>query len=166
MPEDLSAARTTATTLVVNGRPVRTSAPIDTPLLYVLRNELGLTAAKFGCGAGRCGACTVHVDGRAETSCNAPLWSVADKSVTTLEGITGHDDVLDDVQQAFQRHGAIQCGYCIPGILMRLKALRSEESAADMARIRDVLSERHLCRCGTHVRILAAAADYFGGTGR
>jgi len=157
---------TTTTMLVVNGRPVGTSSPPDTPLLYVLRNELGLTAAKFGCGAGRCGACTVHVDGRAESSCNAPLWSVADKSVTTLEGIAGDGGALDEVQQAFQRHGAIQCGYCIPGILMRLKALRRDEPGADLARIRDILSERHLCRCGTHVRILAAAADYFGGTGR
>lgn len=155
----MNAAMTTD--LNVNGQACRTTSAPNTPLLYVLRDELGLTAAKFGCGQGHCGACTVHVNGRAQQACDTPLWSVAGAVVTTLEGLEGPDGELDAVQQAFARHGAIQCGYCIPGIVMTVKALRTHEPAAGPERIRAVLAERHLCRCGTHTRILAAVQACF-----
>lgn len=140
--------------LTVNGEEVELDLPNDTPLLYVLRNDLGLKAAKLGCGTGHCGACTVHVDGRAVNACTAPLWSVADKNVRTAEGV-GNDALLT----AFLVNQAAQCGYCIPGILMGVRAYIAENPAADDADLRAHLAERHMCRCGTHSRILAAVAE-------
>jgi nicotinate dehydrogenase subunit A len=152
------------TALSVNGRACRSAAEGKVPLLYVLRNEFGLTACKFGCGEGQCGACTVIVNGRAVQSCNTPMWSLSDAEVLTLEGLGTADGALGEVQRAFEQHNAIQCGYCIPGILMTLHALKTQEPQASAERIRAELAERHLCRCGTHTRILAAAESFFGRT--
>ena len=141
-------------TLTLNGalREIR-SAP-DTPLLYVLRDEFGLNAAKYGCGLGQCGACTVIIDGEAIFSCITPVMLAENRKVTTLEGL-GTTDHPGPLQQAFIEEQAAQCGYCIPGMMMRAKALldRSQDVSDDM--IRDEL-EPHLCRCGTHLRILRA----------
>lgn len=147
--------------LEVNGRPVDVRSDPQTPLLYVLRDELGLTAAKFGCGQGHCGACTVTVNGQAVQSCTTPLWSLHNAKVTTLEGLSSEDAPLNEVQEAFRRRNAVQCAYCIPGILMTVEALRSRMPNASRGQIRAALAERHLCRCGTHSRILAAIDDYF-----
>jgi len=141
----------------VNGRPVRVGADADTPLLHALRQDLGLTGAKLGCGAGSCGACTVHLDGRAVQSCTTPLWSVEGRAVTTVEGL-GADGAPDPVLRAFADERAAQCGYCIPGIVMTVRALLGRRPLPDDDAVRRELAERHLCRCGTHVRILRAAA--------
>ncbi|ABD53791.1 (2Fe-2S)-binding protein [Jannaschia sp. CCS1] len=140
--------------LRVNGEAIDVDVDEATPLLFVLRNDLGLKGAKLGCGTGHCGACTVQVDGHSVNACTTPLWSVADKSVTTVEGC-GQDALL----QAFIDHQAAQCGYCIPGILMGVRAFMAQTPDADDAALIDYLSERHLCRCGTHTRILSAIRD-------
>ena len=141
--------------LRVNGRDCEVRAEPATPLLYVLRNDLKLKGARFGCGEGRCGACTVLLDGRAVTSCDTPLWSVPGHEITTIEGISRRDGPLHPVQQAFADAQAIQCGYCIDGIILAAVALlRRDPSPSDEA-IATAL-DRHLCRCGTHVRILRA----------
>nr|WP_311732162.1 2Fe-2S iron-sulfur cluster-binding protein [Variovorax paradoxus] len=146
--------------LKVNGQVRQIRGDSKTPLLYALRDDCGLSSPKFGCGAGQCGACTVHVDGRAVQSCQAPLWSAEDREVTTLEGLASAEGSLHPVQEAFARHGAIQCGYCIPGILMTLVALKAREPHCTSEQLRAELAERHLCRCGTHTRILAAAQEF------
>lgn len=125
-----------------------------TPLLYVLREDLKLNAAKFGCGLGQCGACTVMVDGAAVFSCVTPIALLEGKDVVTLEGL-GTADKPAPVQRAFIEEQAAQCGYCIPGIMMRAHALLGKNPAASDAEIRAAL-EPHLCRCGTHMRILRA----------
>ena len=150
-----------ATSFHVNGAQVATGCDSAAPLLHVLRNELGLTAAKFGCGTGHCGACTVVVNGRAMQSCTAPLWSLQDAQVTTLEGLAGPGGELGEVQRALRDRGAIQCGFCIPGIVMTLHALKLQRQQATLQEIRAELGERNLCRCGTHTRILAAAQEVF-----
>ena len=139
-------------------RAVR-SAP-DTPLLYVLREEFGLNAAKFGCGLGQCGACTVVVDGEAVFSCVTPVMLAENRRVTTLEGL-GTAEAPGPLQRAFIDAQAAQCGYCIPGMMMRAHALLDRDPDASDDAIRAEL-EPHLCRCGTHMRILRAvrrAAD-------
>jgi nicotinate dehydrogenase subunit A len=125
-----------------------------TPLLYVLRGELKLNAAKFGCGLGQCGACTVLVDGEPIFSCVTPIALLADKQITTLEGL-GTFERPGSIQRAFIEAQAAQCGYCIPGIMMRAHALLQKNPRANAADIRAAL-EPHLCRCGTHMRILRA----------
>ena len=142
------------TTLTINGTSRTVQAAPDTPLLYVLRNELKLNAAKFGCGLGQCGACTVMVDGEAIFSCLTPLELVAGRKVTTLEGL-GTRAEPGVLQQAFIDEQAAQCGYCIPGMMMRAQALLQRNPAVSDAEIREEL-EPHLCRCGTHLRILRA----------
>ena len=140
--------------LKVNGREHDISSEPDTPLLYVLRDELALNGAKFGCGLGQCGACTVLVDGNAVFSCVTPLVLVAGKSVTTVEGLgTIHDP--GPMQRAFIQEQAAQCGYCIPGMMMRAQALLQKNPRASDAEIRAEL-QPNLCRCGTHMRILRA----------
>lgn len=124
------------------------------PLLYVLREDLRLNAAKFGCGLGQCGACTVLVDGEPVFSCVTPVTLLADKKVTTLEGLGTIEDPAP-IQRAFIEGQAAQCGYCIPGIIMRAHALLQKNPRASEAEIRATL-EPHLCRCGTHMRILRA----------
>ena len=141
-------------TLRVNGasRTVRTDA--DTPLLYVLRNDLELNGPKFGCGLAQCGACTVHVDGRATRSCVTPVSSLAGKAVTTLEGI-GTLDKLHPLQKAFLDEQAAQCGYCTNGMIMSAKALLDTKPNPSDAEIKNALAG-NLCRCGTHNRIVRA----------
>jgi nicotinate dehydrogenase subunit A len=140
--------------LRINGRDCEVRAEPDTPLLYILRNDLNLKGTRFGCGEARCGACNVLFDGRAVQSCDTPLWSVAGHDVTTIEGI-GSGAALHPVQQAFIDEQAIQCGYCIDGIIVAAVALLQREPDPTDAQIATAL-ERNLCRCGTHVRILRA----------
>ncbi len=141
-------------TLRVNGvsRTVRTDA--DTPLLYVLRNDLEMNGAKFGCGLAQCGACTVHIDGRAARSCVTPVSSLAGKNVTTLEGI-GTLDKLHPLQKAFLDEQAAQCGYCTNGMIMSAKALLDANPKPTEAQIKTALAG-NLCRCGSHNRIVRA----------
>ena len=142
------------TELDVNGRTVRVESTPDTPLLYVLRNDLGLNAAKFGCGLGQCGACTVMVDSQAVFSCITPISAVAGRRVRTVEGL-GSAANPGPLQRAFIEEQAAQCGYCIPGMMMRAQALLESNPRADENDIRKAL-QPHLCRCGTHMRILRA----------
>ena len=136
---------------VVNNKAVTTSAAERTPLLYVLRNELGLRAAKYGCGTGHCGACTVLVDGRPENSCEFEVSLVEGCRVTTLEGLPNTD--LHPVQQAFIEEQAAQCGYCTAGLIMRLVSLLETTPRPAVSEVRSAL-DRHLCRCGSHSRVL------------
>ena len=147
-------------TLRVNDRDHEIDADPDTPLLYVLRDDLELNAAKFGCGLGQCGACTVIVDGKSVLSCVTPLVLVQGKQVTTLEGL-GSVDAPAAIQRAFMDEQAAQCGYCIAGMMMRAQALLQKNAKPTDGEIRAAL-EINLCRCGTHMRILRAvhrAAD-------
>jgi nicotinate dehydrogenase subunit A len=141
-------------TLTVNGSSHRVRATPDTPLLTVLRNELGLTAAKFGCGLEQCRACAVLVDGEAVPSCVAAVELFAGREVTTLEGL-GDAERLHPLQAAFLAENAAQCGYCIPGMIISAAALLERRPDPSEAEIRAAL-EGNLCRCGTHPRILAA----------
>ena len=144
--------------LTVNGRPVTVDVEPDTPLLYVLRNDLQLNSPKFGCGLAQCGACTVIVDGAAVRSCVTPTATVVGKAITTLEEL-GTLDAPHPLQQAFIAEQAAQCGYCINGMIMTAKAFLDQNPNADEAAIRQALN-RNLCRCGTHLRILRAINRY------
>ena len=140
--------------LVVNGRLFTVAADRRTPLLYLLRNDLCLNGAKFGCGLGECGACTVLVDGAARRACVLPAGAAEGHAITTLEGL-GIADAPDPVQQAFITEQAAQCGYCLNGMIMTTKALLARAPHPSDAEIRRAL--RHsLCRCGSHVEILRA----------
>ncbi|MEH2522063.1 nicotinate dehydrogenase subunit A [Bradyrhizobium sp. AZCC 1610] len=141
-------------TLKVNGREHQVDADPDTPLLYVLREDIKLNAAKFGCGLGQCGSCTVIVDGKAVLSCVTPMILLEGKQVTTLEGL-GTASKPAPIQRAFMEEQAAQCGYCIAGIMMRAQALLQRNSRPTNEQIVSEL-EPHLCRCGTHMRILRA----------
>jgi nicotinate dehydrogenase subunit A len=140
--------------LSVNRQQHDIDADPRTPLLYVLRGELKLNAAKFGCGLGQCGACTVLVDGDPVFSCVTPIALLAEKEVTTLEGL-GTTAEPAPIQRAFIEAQAAQCGYCIPGMIMRAQALLQKNPRASDGEIRAWL-EPNLCRCGTHMRILRA----------
>jgi nicotinate dehydrogenase subunit A len=140
--------------LHVNGASREVAADPETPLLYVLRNDLKLKGARFGCGLGQCGACTVIIDGTAVQSCDVPVGAVAGRSITTIEGI-GAPDRLHPLQHAFIREQAAQCGYCASGIIMSAKALLDVNPSPTEAQIRGALAG-NLCRCGTHTRILRA----------
>ena len=146
----------------VNGVRHEVLAESETPLLYVLRNELKLKGARFGCGLGQCGACTVIVEGKAVQSCDVPVSAVAGKAVTTIEGI-GTADRPHPLQLAFIREQAAQCGYCATGIIMSAKALLDAKPAATDGEIRQAL-EGNLCRCGTHTRILRAIRSVSGAS--
>jgi len=151
-------------TLTVNGQGCAVEAEPDTPLLYILRNDLDLKGARYGCGVGQCGACTVLMDGKDIQACDTPLWSAAGKSITTVEGI-GTRAQPHPLQQAFIDEQAAQCGYCITGILMASKALLERNAQPSDGDIDQAL-ERHLCRCGSHNRIRRAihrAAQAMGG---
>jgi aerobic-type carbon monoxide dehydrogenase small subunit (CoxS/CutS family) len=139
----------------VNGRVASATVDADTMLLYVLRNDLRLKGTRFGCGAGACGSCTVLLDGRAVNSCDTPMWAVQGHEVTTVEGL-GTPERPHPVQQAFIDLQAAQCGYCINGIMMSVAGLRQQDVVPSEAALQAALS-RHLCRCGTHWRILQAA---------
>ena len=143
-----------AITVSVNGKPRTTNAAPATPLLYVLRNDFELNAAKYGCGASQCGACTVLVDDKPVRSCVTPLSTIGKSSVTTLEGL-GTQDKLHALQKAFIDEQAAQCGYCIPGMIMSAKALLDANPKPTDADIIEALSG-NLCRCGTHNRIVRA----------
>jgi len=134
----------------------------DQPLLYALRNNIGLTGPKFGCGLGQCGACTVLLDQTPLRSCVTPLSAVAGKSITTIEGL-GTPDKPHPVQAAFIAEQAAQCGYCANGMVMTSAALLASNSKPSEAEIKDALSA-NLCRCGTHVRILRAVMRASGRT--
>lgn len=138
----------------VNGAEADVEADPDTPLLYVLRNDLGLTSVRFGCGVAMCGACTVIVDGRARHSCDMPLWSAKGCAIETVEGLAERNPPHPLIR-AFVDEQAGQCGYCLAGILMRAKALLDENPQPSRAEIIAALDD-NLCRCGTHVRILRA----------
>jgi len=140
--------------LNVNAQPHDIDVDPRTPLLYVLRGDLKLNAAKFGCGLGQCGACTVLVDGEPVLSCVTPVALLAGKTITTLEGL-GTLDNPAPIQRAFVEAQAAQCGYCIAGMMMRAQALLQKNPRASDAEIRAWL-EPNLCRCGTHMRILRA----------
>jgi nicotinate dehydrogenase subunit A len=140
--------------LRVNGRDCMVAADPETPLMYVLRNDLGLKGVRFGCGHGQCGACTVLVDGAPVQSCDVPAGAMAGKTITTIEGL-GTPDRLHPLQQAFVDEQAAQCGYCVAGIIMSAKALLDRNAQPSEREIREAL-DGHLCRCGTHVRILRA----------
>jgi nicotinate dehydrogenase subunit A len=143
-----------STILTVNGRLHTVQADDSTPLVYVLRNELGLTGTKLGCALEQCGACAVLVDGKSVLSCNAPVGQFAGREVQTVE--TMDDAVLQQVKNEFVAAGAAQCGYCIPGLVIAVAGLLKQNRHPSEMEIRAALRP-HLCRCGTHVRVLAAA---------
>jgi nicotinate dehydrogenase subunit A len=144
-----------ATQLSVNGSTVSVTVDdAEMPLLYVLRNELGLRGPRFGCGLGQCGACTVHIDGNAVRSCVTPLSSVGNRKVVTLEGL-GTDAHPHPLQQAFTDEQAVQCGYCINGMIMQSAALLTRNPKPTEQQIKAELAD-NLCRCGTHLRIVRA----------
>jgi nicotinate dehydrogenase subunit A len=154
-----------AITLNVNGRSRSVAAEPDTPLLYVLRNDLELNGAKFGCGLAQCGACTVLVDGKATRSCVTAIGSLGDAKITTLEGL-GTIERPNALQRAFIAEQAAQCGYCSGGMIMAAKALLDANPKPSEQDVRAGL-DGNLCRCGTHNRIIAAvlrAADEMGRT--
>jgi nicotinate dehydrogenase subunit A len=144
--------------LSINGKAAEVAAKPDTPLLYVLRNDLGLVGSRFGCGSGQCGACFVLVDGRPMASCDLPISFVLDKEVTTVEGLAAHfgnTGELHPVQQALVAEQAAQCGYCMSGIAVSAAALLSRNSSPTEEEIRQAL-DKHLCRCGSHNRVVRA----------
>lgn len=145
----------------LNGAEAAVDADPEQALLDVLRGRLGLRGTHFGCGANECGACYVMVDGRALASCDMPLWSVAGKEVTTVEGL-GTRERPHPLQRAFIAEQAMQCGYCVPGILINAAALLKRKPAPTEAEVREAL-DRNLCRCGSHNRmvraVLRAAAE-------
>lgn len=142
----------------VNGKPASVSVGSDeTPLLDVLRNQLGLMGTRFGCGLEQCGCCMVLIDGKPEKSCARPIFAIAGKSVTTIEGL-GTPDKPHPLQQAFIDEQAGQCGYCVSGILISAKALLDRNPSPSRKEIADALDD-NICRCGTHNRIMRAVAN-------
>jgi nicotinate dehydrogenase subunit A len=141
-------------TLKVNGEARTVDVDPDTPLLYVLRDNLALKGPRFGCGLAQCGACTVHVNGEAVRSCVLPIEALKDGAVTTLEGL-GTSAKPSKLQQAFIDEQAAQCGYCINGMIMSSAALLEKNKTPSESEIRAALAD-NLCRCGTHKRIVAA----------
>ncbi|CAN7571867.1 MULTISPECIES: (2Fe-2S)-binding protein [unclassified Phenylobacterium] len=143
-----------AMTLDVNGKPLAVKAAPDTPLLWVLRDELQLTGTKFGCGVAQCGACTVMVDGQAVRSCVTPIEAVAASKITTIEGLGGQHPL----QQAWVKHDVPQCGYCQSGQIMSAAALLGANAKPTDADI-DAAMDGNICRCGTYQRVRAAIKD-------
>ncbi len=149
-------------TLTINGARRQIDLPADTPLLWALRDYLGLTGTKFGCGISACGACTVHVNGEAVRACVTPISAVVDKQVVTIEAI-GQDDMGQKVQQAWLTVNVPQCGYCQPGQVMAATALLKQTPAPTDADIDKAMSG-NLCRCGTYPRIRAAIKQVAAAT--
>jgi isoquinoline 1-oxidoreductase subunit alpha len=139
--------------LTVNGRSHDVDVDADTPLLWVLRDVIGLMGAKYGCGIAQCGACTVHVDGVPTRSCSLPLSAVADRQITTIEGLAPNDS-LHKVQKAWVGHDVPQCGYCQSGMIMAVAALLAQSPKPTDAEIDAAIT--NICRCGTYQRIRAA----------
>jgi aerobic-type carbon monoxide dehydrogenase small subunit (CoxS/CutS family) len=140
--------------LIVNGERLRVSVDPERPVLFVLRNELDLTGAKYGCGEGQCGACTVLIDGLPHRSCITPTRSVAGKKITTIEGIADGNR-LHPVQESFIQCDAMQCGYCTPGMILSSVALLRKNAAPSEPEIKHAL-EGNVCRCGTYNKIVSA----------
>jgi aerobic-type carbon monoxide dehydrogenase small subunit (CoxS/CutS family) len=170
MSAPATAAR--AFTIVLNGREQTVSVDPDASLLSVLRDDLGLLGSRIGCSEGYCGACSVHVAGKPVQSCSTPLWSVEGKSVETIDS-PSPGPMVTMVRDAFIAEQAAQCGYCVNGIVMSVAALVADPETRDRKAILHVLDERHICRCGAHVRIiraidrvLAELARQSGGAGR
>ncbi|WOK04489.1 (2Fe-2S)-binding protein [Imperialibacter roseus] len=141
--------------LHINGSLKTVDTEPDTPLLYVLRDDLGLNGPKFGCGLSQCGACMVLLDGRATTSCMISVSSIGETKITTLEGLADSNGKLHAVQDAFVQEQAAQCGYCLNGMVMAAVDLLSKNPQPDEAAIKEAL-RFNLCRCGTHTRIIKA----------
>ena len=137
----------------LNGTPVDLDVDPDTPLLYVLRNDLGLMGARFGCGLGLCGACFVSVDGTSVPACDTPVWSMAGKTVVTVEGLSPHP-----LQEALLTRQAAQCGYCVTGIIMTAATLLERNPHPNEQMVADAL-DRHLCRCGAQHRMIRAIVE-------
>jgi nicotinate dehydrogenase subunit A len=133
----------------VNGKPVEVEAGGNTPLLYALRNDLGLVGTRFGCGSGQCGACYVLVDGKPMSSCDLPVSFLENKTVTTVEGLNG------SVQRALLAEQAAQCGYCMSGIIISATALLAANPSPDEMQVKEAL-DKNLCRCGSHNRVVRA----------
>lgn len=138
----------------INGKSVEVSANGDTPLLYVLRNDLGLVGSRFGCGSGQCGACYVLVDGRPMASCDLPISFLENKEVTTVEGLARSGE-MHAVQKALLAEQAAQCGYCMSGIAVTASALLAANPHPNEQQVREAL-DKHLCRCGSHNRVVRA----------
>lgn len=138
----------------LNGKPVQLDTGSDQSLLWLLRGDMELTGTKYGCGVGLCGACTVLVDGTAQRACMLDVQSIANKKLTTIEGLA-EGDKLHPVQQAFVDHDALQCGYCTPGMILSAVSLLKDNPEATEADIADGLDD-NLCRCGAHKRIVKA----------
>jgi aerobic-type carbon monoxide dehydrogenase small subunit (CoxS/CutS family) len=155
MPELLS--------FTLNGKPVRLNVDGDRALLWVLRTELGLTGTKFGCGEGYCGACTVLIDGEPVRSCQYSVRDAAGKHVLTIEGLASSGK-LAPVQEAFIKHEAMQCGFCTSGMILEAHALLAKRPRPNRAEIIAGLDD-HLCRCGSHPRVVAAVEDLAGAPG-
>ena len=134
---------------VVNGQPKEVAANENTPLLYVLRNDLGLVGSRFGCGSGQCGACFVMVDGKPMASCDLPVSFLENKTVTTVEGLNGK------VQKALLAEQAAQCGYCMSGIIISAAALLERNPSPSEKEVKEAL-DKNLCRCGSHNRVVRA----------
>jgi len=149
--------------LTVNGASTEVEASGDTPLLYALRNDLALKGTRFGCGSGQCGACFVLIDGHAAPACDTPLWSAAEKQITTVEGLSKAGE-LHPLQSAFLAEQAAQCGYCTSGILISAAALLSKNPRPTENEVRAAL-DRNLCRCGSHNRMVRAVLRASGQPG-
>ena len=146
--------------LSINGVPHEVQAEEDTPLIYVLRNDLELKGTRFGCGVNQCGACHVLIDGHSVPACDTPVWAAAGKKIVTVEGLSA-EGRLHPLQQAFIEAQAAQCGYCISGILVTAAAFLENNPLPSDPQVREAL-DKHLCRCGSHNRIVRAvlrAAD-------
>ena len=146
--------------LTVNGQKHEIESDPDTPLLYILRNDLKLKGTKFGCGGGVCGACTVIMDGLAIFSCDTPIWSIDDKKIETIEGIS--QDGIHPLQELLIDEQAGQCGYCLSGFIMKVKAITDDDPTKSVDDIANEL-DRNLCRCGSQLRILNAVKKYLDG---
>ncbi|MFL2836043.1 MAG: 2Fe-2S iron-sulfur cluster binding domain-containing protein [Hyphomicrobiales bacterium] len=146
--------------LTVNGQKHEIESDPDTPLLYILRNDLKLKGTKFGCGGGVCGACTVIMDGLAIFSCDTPIWSIDDKKIETIEGLS--QDSIHPLQELLIDEQAGQCGYCLSGIIMKVKAITDDDPTKSVDDISNEL-DRNLCRCGSQLRILNAVKKYLDG---
>lgn len=142
----------------INSRDVVFDGANDTPLLWVIRDHFGLTGTKFGCGIGECGACTVHINGRARKACMMPVSAVAGRRVTTIEGLAPADDALHPVQQAWLEHDVPQCGYCQAGQIMAAADFLNQNPSPSAEEI-DAAMSGNVCRCGTYLRIRKAVAD-------
>ena len=147
-------AETCQLTMTVNGQLVTVEVDCDDILVDVLRDRLGLTGTKVGCNEGECGACTVIMDGKAVLSCLLPALRAQGRSITTIEGLA-EGDALDPIQQSFIEHGAVQCGYCIPGFIMSSRALIDENPHPDREQIKEAIAG-NLCRCTGYVKIVEA----------